>query len=242
MPKRILGEVGRFFEASLLRPRAKPLVEDDSVQMRRRIVVAATLLLGAIALGLALSIEPGDPLFYTATLGVAAIWTVGALASGPLRLGTASTRDGGTSRGVVQGVLLGGAMLAVFLAGAVLVVAPIPALRAPVEGLLDHALYGSLWVVALITAVNGVAEELFFRGAAYAAFPRRYRIPASTVLYASSTLFAGVPLLTFAAVCVGLLTATQRRVTGGVLGPIASHLTWSLGMLLLMPWAFTLGG
>ncbi|WP_307785203.1 hypothetical protein [Janibacter melonis] len=27
----------------------------------------------------------------------------------------------------------------------------------------------------------------------------------------------------------------QRRVTGGVLGPIITHLTWSLGMLFLLP-------
>ena len=41
--------------------------------------------------------------------------------------------------------------------------------------------------------------------------------------------------------CLGLLTAAQRRVTGGVLGPITSHLTWSLGMLFLLPHVLTLG-
>ena len=85
----------------------------------------------------------------------------------------------------------------------------------------------------IVTAVNGVAEELFFRGAVYASLDRRFNAVGSTALYAASTLFTGVPLLTFAAVCLGLLTAAQRRVTGGVLGPIASHLTWSLGMLFL---------
>ena len=44
------------------------------------------------------------------------------------------------------------------------------------------------------------------------------------------------------ATALGLLTAQQRRVTGGVLGPIVSHLTWSLGMLFLLPTALTLGG
>ena len=61
-------------------------------------------------------------------------------------------------------------------------------------------------------------------------------------LYAASTLFTGVPLLTFAAVFLGLLTAAQRGVTGGVLGPITSHLTFSLGMLFLLPPILTLGG
>lgn len=241
MPRRVASEVKRFVKASLIYPQARPAVENDSARNRRRIVVAATLAVGAVALGLALSIRPGDPLFYPATLSVAAIWVLGALASGPLRLGTAATRDGRTSRGVLQGALLGGALLIVFLVGAALVVAPLPELRGPVEELLDHARFGSLWIVAVITAVSGVAEELFFRGAAFSAFPSRFRIPATTAIYAASTLFAGIPLLTFAAACLGLLTATQRRVTGGVLGPIASHLTWSLGMLILMPWALTLG-
>ena len=115
-------------------------------------------------------------------------------------------------------------------------------LLGPVEGLLDHARYGALWVVALVTAVNGIAEELFFRGAVYAALPPRINALGSTALYAASTLFSGVLLLTFAAICLGLLTAAQRRVTGGVLGPIASHLTWSMGMLFLLPPVFALGG
>ena len=35
--------------------------------------------------------------------------------------------------------------------------------------MLDHADQGSWPLLVLVTAVNGVAEELFFRGAAYAA-------------------------------------------------------------------------
>lgn len=241
MSKHVVGEVRRFFDAALITRTPRPVSEPDGMRLRRRIVVAITVALGAIALGLALSIRPGDPLFYPSTLAVAAIWVIGAVASGPLRLGTAVNRRGGSSRGVVQGILLGAALLAVFLAGAV-VVAGIPGLRGPVEGLLDHARYGNLWIVALVTAITGAAEELFFRGAAYAALPPRLNGLVSTLLYAASTLFAGVLLLTFAALCLGLLTAAQRRVTGGVLGPIASHLTWSLGMLFLMPWAFSLGG
>ena len=44
------------------------------------------------------------------------------------------------------------------------------------------------------------------------------------------------------AASVGLLTAAQRRVTGGVAGPIAAHLTWSLGMLFLLGPVLALGG
>ncbi len=239
MLKPVLDEMRRFATAALVTPVERDHAESPSTRLRRRIVVATTLVLGAVALGLALSIRPGDPRFYYATFGVALLWVVGACAAGPLHLGRGHTRAGGTSPGLLQGIVLGAGLLGIFLAGA-LVVAQIPLLRAPVEGLLDHARFGSLWVVALITAVNGVAEELFFRGAVYAAFPRSFNGTGSTLLYAASTLFSGVPLLTFAAVCLGVLTAAQRRVTGGVLGPIAAHLTWSLGMLVLLPHVLTL--
>lgn len=239
--RRFLHEPRAFLTAALVNPVERIRTETPAVRRRRRIVVGVTVVLGAVALGLALSIEPGAPEFYAATLGVAALWILGAFVSGPLYLGEGRTRDGGRSRGALQGFLLGLMLLAIFLAGT-LVVNRIPVLSAPVEDLLDYARYGSLWLVALVTAVNGVAEELFFRGAVYASLDRRFNAVGSTALYAASTLFTGVPLLTFAAVCLGLLTAAQRRVTGGVLGPIASHLTWSLGMLILLPPLLSLGG
>ena len=96
-------------------------------------------------------------------------------------------------------------------------------------------------MLAAAFLLQGFPEELFFRGAIFSAIPGRWAIPASTALYATSTLLSGVLLLTFAAICLGLLTAAQRRVTGGVLGPITSHLTWSLGMLFLLPHVLTLG-
>ena len=42
-------------------------------------------------------------------------------------------------------------------------------------------------------------------------------------------------MLVFAAVVLGLLVGLQRRVTGGVLGPMLVHVTWSLSMLFLLP-------
>ena len=126
-----------------------------------------------------------------------------------------------------------------FLAGAALV-AQIPVLREPVEDLLDHARYGSLWIVAVITAINGVAEELFFRGGLYSAVGRNRPVLITTIVYALATVATGVVLLVFAALALGTLVGLQRRVTGGVLGPIITHLTWSLGMLFLLPPALNL--
>lgn len=235
-----VAELRAFFRASLLSPVGPPVPETRGQQVRRRLVVGITVLVGALALGWALAIRPGDPLFYAAAVGVAALWGAGALASGPLRPGRGRTRSGAASRGVLQGLILGAMLLALFLAGA-FVIARIPVLRAPVDELLDHARVGSVWVVAAITVINGIAEELFFRGAVYAAVGPRWDLLGSTALYTASTLFSGVPLLTFAAACLGLLTAAQRRVTGGVAGPIAAHLTWSLGMLFLLGPVLSLG-
>lgn len=89
--------------------------------------------------------------------------------------------------------------------------------------------------MALLTVVNGVAEEVFFRGALYAAIPERWTVALTTVVYALTTVVSGVPLLVLAAACLGLVCGLQRRVTGGVLGPIITHITWSAGMLLLLP-------
>ena len=108
------------------------------------------------------------------------------------------------------------------------------------DDLLAHARFGSLPIVAAITAVNGIAEELLFRGALFAAITKRWRVIASAALYGLATVLSGVPLLVLAAVALGLLTGLQRRVTGGVLGPIVTHLTWSLGMLFALPWALDL--
>lgn len=232
---KVLAELRRFFRAALVVPVPRDHSEPDSAFRRRRVVALATLVAGLALSAWALRIPPGDDLFYPATLALAGVWAVGALLSGPLHLGRGHPRDAdGPSRPVVQSLVLGLLLLGVFLLGAV-VVARVPVLRGPVDGLLDHARFGSLAVVALITAVNGVAEELFFRGALFAAVGRRHAVLVTTMLYAVVPAGSGVPLLVLAAAVVGLVVGLQRRVTGGILGPIITHLTWSLGMLFLLP-------
>ncbi|MBM6403074.1 CPBP family intramembrane metalloprotease [Phycicoccus sp. CSK15P-2] len=232
---KVVTELRAFVRAALVDPVPRDHTEPDWAFRRRRVVAVVTLLLGAGVLAWALRIEPGDATFYVATFALAGVWAVGAFASGPLHLGRAHTRGGsGESRAVVQSLAIGGMLLALFLAGAVLV-AQVPFLRDPVEQLLDHASVGSLAVVAAVTAVNGVAEELYFRGALYAGVGRRHAVAVTTVVYALVTAASGIPLLVLAAVLVGLVVGLQRRVTGGILGPIVTHLTWSLGMLFLLP-------
>jgi membrane protease YdiL (CAAX protease family) len=234
-------ELRRFLHAALVAPVERDHRESDAAFRRRRIVAVVTLLVGAAVLAWALRIEPGDPVFYLATFALAGVWTAGAVASGRLHVGRGHTRAGGAAIPVVQSLALGLLLLAAFLAGA-LVVARIPLLRGPVDGLLDHARLGSLPLVLVITVVNGIAEELYFRGALFAAVGTRWPVRTTTVVYALVTAASGVALLTFAALVLGWVTGLQRRVTGGVLAPVITHLTWSVGMLVLLPIVLDLAG
>lgn len=228
-------ELRAFAEAALVAPVERDHRQSDAAFRRRRVVAGITLVAGAVLLWRSLRIAPGDPMFYAATFALAALWAIGALASGPLHLGRARTRTGRTdAQPVVQALALGALLVGLFCLGAV-VVSRVPFLRGPVDDLLDHARYGSLGVVLLVVIANGIGEELYFRGALYAAIGRRYPVTVSTVVYALTTVGSGVPLLVFAAAVLGVFTGLQRRVTGGILGPIVLHLTWSASMLLLLP-------
>jgi uncharacterized protein len=82
-----------------------------------------------------------------------------------------------------------------------------------------------------------VAEELFFRGALYAATPR-HPVIVTTVAYTAATLATGNVMLAFAALLLGLLVGLERRATGGILAPIITHVLWSVSMLFVLPALF----
>ncbi|HET6209953.1 MAG TPA: CPBP family intramembrane glutamic endopeptidase [Jatrophihabitans sp.] len=200
---------------------------------RRRIVVAVVLVLGSVLLGFSLAVRPGDRAFYPLTGALAAVWVLGGLASGPLHLGRIDRR-GGLRRPVLSPILIGLVVAAVFVAGA-LVVREIGPLRDYTDTVLAHARRGSLPLLALLTLLNGVTEEIFFRGALYAAIGLRYPVVISTLVYAVVTVATGNPMLVFAALTLGLVLGLQRRASGGVLAPILTHVTWSAAMLFVLP-------
>ncbi|GAA1396181.1 CPBP family intramembrane glutamic endopeptidase [Luteococcus peritonei] len=200
---------------------------------RPRCVCALTLVAGAAVLAWSLRIPAGDPAFYLATLALAAVWAVGARLSGPLPLAGRAGAGARVGDELVRALVVGLVLLMVFVTGAVLV-AQLPGLATPVQELLDHARQGSLPLVALLTALNGLAEELFFRGALFAALPRGWQLAGSTILYTVVTAMSGIPLLAFAALVLGVVVGLQRRATAGCLAPVVTHLVWSLGMLLLL--------
>ena len=224
-----------------VRPMFVDKVERDHRQsnqqfLRRRIVVGVTLAVGATLLGLSFATEPGDAAFYPLTFGLAAVWIIGSLVSGPLYLGHIVFRDK-RRRPIITPVLVGLLLAGVFVVGG-LVIRHIPPLAGMTEDVLGYARVGSFALVAVITLVNGIAEELFFRGALFAAIGIKHPVLISTILYALATVAGGNPVLVFAAAVLGAVTGLQRRAAGGVLAPILTHLTWSLTMLLVLPVIF----
>lgn len=193
------------------------------------------VLLGAAVLGILLRLDKGSTQFVVFSLVLAAVWTVGAFASGPIHLGRIVRRDL-HARPILQPFLLGAALAGVFVLGA-LVVREIPWLADQVRGVLGFATEGYLPVLVVVTAVNGIAEELFFRGAAYAAITHR-PVLWTTVAYTVATLATGNVMLAFAAILLGVLVGLQRRASGGILAPIITHCTWSLSMLFALPAIF----
>ena len=210
--------------------------QSDKAFLRRRIVVAITLAVGATLLGLSFSVEQGDPAFYPLTFALAVTWTLGSLLSGPLHLGHILL-GGRLRRPIVTPIAVGLLLAALFVLGALLV-RTIPSLVRLTEDVLGYARLGNLWIIVLIALINGVAEELFFRGALFAAIGVGHAVLISTVIYASTTIAGGNPLLVFAAAVLGTVVALQRRASGGILAPILTHLTWSLTMLFVLPPVF----
>lgn len=210
--------------------------ETPAVVRRRRVVVAVTLIFGALLLALSLTRRPGDASFYWLTFALAAVWAGGALLSGPLHVGHIEWR-GRTRWPILFGLATGVFIGALFVLGA-LIVRQIEALAEPVGRVLEFAQAGILPLVVLTTLVNGAAEELFFRGALYSALDGHRPLLLSTLLYVIATSASGNPMLGFAAVLLGLVCALQRRATGGVLAPMLTHLVWGLTMVLVLPRLF----
>lgn len=206
---------------------------------RRQMITATVVVIGAIVLGISLRIEPGSPWFYPSSMLLASVWTAGAFASGPLHLGRIVAGTGeGEGRPVLQPIALGLGLGGVFTVGA-LIVRPIGPLADQVNNVLDFAAEGSLPILIFVTLLNGIAEELFFRGAAYAAITR-HPVVWTTVAYTVATAATGNVMLSFAAALLGLVVGLQRRASGGILAPILTHCTWSMTMLLALPLIFGL--
>ncbi|BBZ71492.1 CPBP family intramembrane glutamic endopeptidase [Mycobacterium paraseoulense] len=212
---------------------AVPHHESPAVVRRRRVIVTVTLLVGAAVLAFSLRRHPGESSFYWLTLALAGVWVAGGFVSGPLHLGGICWR-GRNQRPVITGTTVGLLLGGVFVIGG-LIAREITPVAELITRVLEYANHGWYPVIVAITLVNGVAEEVFFRGALYTALGRYHPVMISTVLYTCATLASGNPMLGFAAVILGTVCAFERRATGGVLAPMLTHLVWGLIMVLALP-------
>jgi hypothetical protein len=231
----------RVLEARLRRA-AEPLLrqvprdhwESDEAFRRRRRVTGAAAVAGASLLGVSLSSPPGSRRFYGLTLGVAGTWVVGGLASGPLHLGRMFGPGDRLQRPLLTPVVSGAGAFGAFYAAA-LVARRIPVLERAIASVLRYADQGSAPLVLTTTLANGMAEEVFFRGALYAAAGVRRPVLVSTAVYGLATVATRNPALVLASVPMGLLFGVQRRITGGIQAPVLTHVVWSTLMLRYLP-------
>jgi membrane protease YdiL (CAAX protease family) len=208
--------------------------ESPEVAGRRQRIVGGGSVLGAGLLGVSLSTQPGSRRFYGTSLGVAAVWTLAGLASGPLHLGWIQSRDQRINRPVLVPILTGAGAFGFFY-GCALVARRIPLLDRSLVSLLRFADQGHGPLLLLTTCANGLAEEVFFRGALYGAVTDRHPVATSTAVYTLATVPTRNPALVLAAPVMGTLFALQRRASGGLQAPALTHLTWSALMLRYLP-------
>jgi len=214
----------------LLAPSRRPYhAEVPRVRQRRRFAVALTLAAGTVLLALALGTRPGDNRFYPLTIALAVSWLVGASVSGPLHLGHWFGR-----RDLLRPTLLAALAFGAFVAGD-LVFQQVPALSRQVSEIIARADAGPLALVVFVAVLNGIAEEVFFRGALYSAFGRHRPALWSTLAYVAATAFTGNVALVVAGAVMGTLFALERRATRGILAPMVTHAVWSVLMILLLP-------
>jgi uncharacterized protein len=230
-PSRLPDRVTRQL-ASYLAPAGSPFhQETPRVRLRRRIVVVVTLVIGTGLLAAALTRRPGSHSFEALAAVLAAVWLLGGLLSGPLHLGRGGVAD---RRQIAGPVLLGALAFGVFCIGAE-AVSWIPTLHHAVDDVIRRADVGSRTLIVAITIVNGIGEEVFFRGSVYSAFGQRRPVLWTTVVYTAVTAVAGNLMLVLAGALMGTVFAFERRATRGILASTITHVVWSTMMIFLLP-------
>jgi uncharacterized protein len=178
--------------------------------------------------------KAGSVRFYLLTTSLAGTWTAGALGAGPIPWRGDGWRNGPASAAralIVVPVVTGAVTFAVFY-GAARAARRHRTLRRAIASVLRYAEAGPTPLVVLIASGNGVAEELFFRGALWSG-PHPLRT--TTLAYAASTAATGNPALVLAGLITSVIFGWQRDATGGVLAPAITHVTWSVLMLRYLP-------
>jgi len=207
------------------------------IQLDRRTVVAATLVVGTALLGYGLHTRGDTAGFYAATVATAVVWIVGGLAAGGVRW-CPPPSPVPRARQFAGAAAIGVALYAILVA-LDLVVREIPFLSDALDRVLSDADRGPLVAVLVVTLVNAVAEEVFFRGACYDLMERRAgeraAVVATIVVYVAVTAVSANVVLIAAAVLVGTVTTVERRVTGAIGPSVVTHVVWSALMVTAFP-------
>jgi membrane protease YdiL (CAAX protease family) len=218
----------QLLPSSLESAAPEPALETGEARRRRLIVSVVTLIVGTTLLGVSLQSPAGGTEFYVTAAVLAAVWLVGGLLAGPQQLGERSARS------IAWPILIGVLAFGVFALGAV-IVSGIGPLHHAVNDVVRRADHGSRALVVAITVVNGIAEEVFFRGAFYRLLHPRMAALWTTVCYVIVTAAAGNVMLVLAAALMGTIWALERRATGGILASALTHITWSVLVIFLLP-------
>lgn len=205
------------------------LAVHEVVDPRSTRVAVVGLVVGAVLLGVTLHVDDGSWEFYLAGFALAATWVI-AYVLAPTR----SRPDRRRSVDAGVGVLVGGAMFGIFIAGSWLV-RRIHLFDNSVDELLRTADSSTIGLVLTLACVNAVAEELFFRGTLIDAARGRFAMTVGVVPYVLATVPSGNIALIIAAAVMGTVFAGLRLRTGALTASITTHLMWSCLMILAFP-------
>jgi membrane protease YdiL (CAAX protease family) len=216
-----------FFDA----PVEPQVAQDPSVVCRRRRVVTATLVVGTAILGGTLAAPANSALFYALGLLAAVTWIIGALLSGPIPI--RQIRAIPRRLEIAAALLLAAALFSAFLA-AKLLAEHLPLVSGGVASVLATADAGPRVSVLTIALLNGIGEEMLFRGSLQSSFTKHAALWTAAI-YTLVTIATLNAALVVTALVMGAVFSAERRASGGILAPILTHLTWSTLILLLLP-------
>ena len=193
--------------------------------------MVATLVVGSILLAATLRAPSGSTSFFVIGFFVAGTWIAGSLISGPIPLEAIRSSRMGL---VLGGLALGGVAFLAFLV-AYLVGRHVPLISSALHTVLTKADAGPVALVLAVALLNGLGEELFFRGALFDVFGSRNPVASSLVVYVAVTATTGNIALIVAAVVMGIVFTLQHARSGGILASTMTHLCWSTLMVLAFP-------
>jgi uncharacterized protein len=211
--------------------RSTPITSSD----RGRTGLLATAGLGgAVLLRMSLSAEPDSRRFYALTAALASTWTAGALMTTAVPVTAARRRPRAAE--VAHPVLTGAATFALFYAAA-RVARRSRFLGRAIASVLHYVDEGTTPAVLLTAGVNGVAEELFFRGALWATASAAGADPlaSTTIAYTALTAATANPALIIGGAITSVVFGHERSRSGGIAAPAVAHVTWSVLMLTCLP-------